>query len=56
VLSAVEKGDAAAANTSLNELASAADKAAKTKVLHKNTSSRMKSRLALKVGALTKKA
>jgi small subunit ribosomal protein S20 len=56
VLTAVEKGDAAAASSSLNELASAADKAAKTKVLHKNTSSRLKSRLALKVGALTKKA
>ena len=56
VLAAVDKGDAAAANASLNELASAADKAAKTKVLQKNTSSRIKSRLALKVGALTKKA
>jgi small subunit ribosomal protein S20 len=56
VLTAVEKGDAAAASIGLNELASAADKAAKTNVLHKNTSSRMKSRLALKVGALTKKA
>lgn len=56
VLSAVEKGDAAAANSSLGEFSSAADKAAKTKVLHKNTSSRLKSRLALKVGALTKTA
>jgi small subunit ribosomal protein S20 len=56
VLSAVEKGDAAAATASLSEFASATDKAAKTKVLHKNASARLKSRLASKVGALTKKA
>jgi small subunit ribosomal protein S20 len=56
VLSAVESGDSAAAATSLNEFSSAADKAAKTQVLHKNTSSRMKSRLAVKVSSLTKKA
>ncbi len=56
VVAAIEKGDAAAAATSLNEFASAADKAAKTKVLHKNTSSRLKGRLATKVSALTKKA
>lgn len=56
VLSALESGDAATAASSLNEFSSAADKAAKTKVLHKNTSSRLKSRLATKVSALTKKA
>lgn len=56
VLAAVDKGDVALANSSLSELASATDKAAKTKVLHKNTSSRMKSRLALKIGALAKTA
>lgn len=56
VLSALESGDAATASASLNEFSSAADKAAKTKVLHKNTSSRLKSRLATKVSALTKKA
>lgn len=56
VLSAIESGDAAAASTSLNEFSSAADKAAKTNVLHKNSSSRLKSRLATKVSALTKKA
>ncbi|HYF35288.1 MAG TPA: 30S ribosomal protein S20 [Prosthecobacter sp.] len=55
VLSAIEKGDATAASASLGEFTSAADKAAKTKVLHKNTSSRLKSRLATKVSALTKK-
>lgn len=56
VLAAVDKKDAAAASASLSEFASAADKAAKTHVLKKNTSSRLKSRLALKVGALTKPA
>lgn len=55
VLSAIEKGDSAAAAASLSEFASAVDKASKTKVLHKNTSARLKSRLASKVGALTKK-
>lgn len=50
VLSAIEKGDVKAANESLAEFASAADKAAKTKVMHKNAASRLKSRLALKIG------
>lgn len=54
VLAAVETKDVAAAATSLSEFSAAADKAAKTKILKKNTSSRLKSRLALKVGALTK--
>lgn len=56
VLAAVTKKDAAGAAASLSELASATDKAAKTNVIKKNTSSRIKSRLALKVGALTKPA
>lgn len=56
VLAAIEKGDAAAAAAGLSEFASAVDKASKTKVLHKNTSSRLKSRLASKIGALSKKA
>ena len=56
VLAAVESKDAAAAAAGLSEFASAADKAAKTKVLKKNASSRLKSRLAIKVGALTKPA
>ena len=46
VLAAVEKGDVKAAEAELNAFASVADKAAKTKVLHKNTASRLKSRLA----------
>lgn len=50
VLTAIEKGDVAAANASLAEFASAADKAAKTNVMHKNAASRLKSRLALKIG------
>lgn len=54
VLSAVDKKDAAVASKNLSEFASAADKAAKTNVIKKNTASRLKSRLALKVGALTK--
>lgn len=56
VIAAVDQGDVALAYTSLSQLASAADKAAKTKVLHKNTSSRLKSRLALKIKTLTVKA
>lgn len=55
VLAAVDKGDAVAASAGLSEFASAADKASKTSVLHKNASARLKSRLAVKVGALTKK-
>jgi len=54
VLAAVEQKDAAAAASSLSEFSSAADKAAKTHVIKKNNSARLKSRLALKVGALTK--
>jgi small subunit ribosomal protein S20 len=54
VIAALDKKDAAAAATCLSEYASATDKAAKTNVLKKNTSSRLKSRLAVKVSALTK--
>lgn len=56
VLTAIEKGDASAAAASLSEFSSASDKAAKTRVLHKNASSRLKSRLAVKVSAMTKTA
>ena len=52
VIAAVESGDKAAAGTSLSAFAAAADKAAKTKVVHGNTASRMKSRMALKVASL----
>ncbi len=46
VLAAIEGGDAKAVNASLSEFSSAADKAAKTNVLHRNTAARLKSRLA----------
>jgi small subunit ribosomal protein S20 len=53
VLSAVQTGDKAVASASYNDFAAAADKAAKVNVIHKNTSSRMKSRLSLKIAALS---
>ena len=56
VLTAIEAGDAAAATASLSEFSSAADKAAKTKVIHANTSARYKSRLAKQISGLTQKA
>jgi small subunit ribosomal protein S20 len=49
VLAAVESGDVKAANASLAEFASAADKAAKTHVIHQNTAARLKSRVASKL-------
>ena len=52
VLAAVEAGDKAAAQTSLSIFASASDKAAKSKVIHSNASSRTKSRLALKIAGI----
>lgn len=49
VLTAIDKGDTKAANAALAEFASAADKAAKTNVIHKNAASRLKSRVASKI-------
>ncbi len=49
VLSAIDKGDLKTASEELGKFASVADKAAKTKVLKKNTASRLKSRLAQRV-------
>jgi small subunit ribosomal protein S20 len=46
VLTAIEKGDKSKAQTAYNEFASAADKAAKKHIIHKNTASRLKSRIA----------
>ncbi len=46
VLVALKKGDKTQAQTAYNEFASAADKAAKKHVIHKNTASRLKSRIA----------
>jgi small subunit ribosomal protein S20 len=46
VLGLLAKGDVKSAQGLYNEFASAADKAAKTNVIHKNTASRLKSRVA----------
>ena len=48
VLAALAGGDTKVAQTLYNEFAAAADKAAKTKVIHGNAASRLKSRVALK--------
>ena len=56
VLTAIEKGDIKAAEAELSAFASAADKAAKTKVIHKNAANRLKSRLALQITAKAKAA
>ena len=47
-LEALKNGDAREAQTAYNQFASAADKAAKGNTIHKNTASRLKSRLAQK--------
>lgn len=46
VATAVESGNSKAAQEAYNKFASAADKAAKKGTLHKNTASRLKSRVA----------
>jgi small subunit ribosomal protein S20 len=51
VMAAVEKGDIKAAEAEMSSFASLADKAAKGSVMHKNTASRLKSRLAIRVKA-----
>ena len=50
-LAAVAAGDKAAAQKAYDKFASAADKAAKTHTLHKNTASRLKSRMAARLAA-----
>ena len=52
VLAAVDAGDTAKANEALAKLASAADKASKGNVIHKNRASRMKSRMALQISKI----
>ena len=52
-LAAVDSGDKAAAQTAYNTFASAADKAAKSGALHKNTASRIKGRMAAKVNGIS---
>ena len=56
VLGSLAKGDVKGAQTLYDQFASAADKAAKTKVIHKNTASRLKSRIAAKLKQPEKKA
>lgn len=49
VLAAIDKGDLKLAEQELSQFASVVDKASKTKLLHKNTVDRIKSRMALKL-------
>lgn len=51
-LTAIEAGDTAKARETYNRFASAADKAAKKGALHKNTASRLKSRVAARIGSI----
>lgn len=52
---ALGSGDATAAQTSLQEATSVLDKSAKKGVIHKNTASRYKARLAKRVKAIAAK-
>lgn len=54
VVDAVVAGDKVAAEKALPKAMKEIDKASKTKVIHKNTASRYKSRLATKVNKLAK--
>ncbi|MDB6074409.1 MAG: ribosomal protein [Verrucomicrobiaceae bacterium] len=56
MLTAIEKGDIKTAEAELSAFASAADKAAKTNVIHKNAANRLKSRLSLQISAKAKAA
>jgi|APTNR8051073442_1049403.scaffolds.fasta_scaffold15217_2 small subunit ribosomal protein S20 len=55
VLTAIETGDAKVAAAALGEFTSAADKAAKVKVIHSKASDRLKSRMSAKVSAMAAK-
>ena len=54
VLAAIQKGDSKGAQAAYNKFASAADKAAKKHVIHANTASRLKSRVAAHFKAAAK--
>lgn len=54
-LEALKSGDLKEAQSAYNAFASAADKAAKGNSIHKNTASRLKSRLALKFKSVAAK-
>lgn len=53
IAAALEAGDKAAAEDAYKKLASAADRAAKTGVIHKNAASRLKAVNAARVAALS---
>jgi small subunit ribosomal protein S20 len=55
VLAAVAQGDNDLAQKAYNEFSSAADKAAKSNTIHKNTASRLKSRVASQLSKATAK-
>ena len=48
-IAAIESGDEKAAQEAYNQFASAADRAAKTNLIHKNAASRLKSRMAARM-------
>ena len=52
-MSLVDEKKAVEAATALRDMASALDKAAKSKVIHRNQAARKKSRLAARIKALT---
>jgi small subunit ribosomal protein S20 len=52
-LATVEEGDAAKAQEAYNRFVSAADRAAKNNVIHKNTARRLKSRGALRMKSIS---
>ena len=51
LLTAIEDGDKKAITEAYDKLASAADKAAKKNVIHKNAAGRLKSRMAKRIAA-----
>lgn len=52
VVTAIESGDAKAATDALGELSSAADKAGRSRVIHPNAASRLKSLYTKRIAAL----
>jgi small subunit ribosomal protein S20 len=50
---AIESGDAKAAQAALGEFASAADKAGRKNIIHKNTANRMKGSLTRRIQAMS---
>ncbi|NNE91401.1 MAG: 30S ribosomal protein S20 [Verrucomicrobiales bacterium] len=51
-LAAIEAGDSDAAKKNYNQLASAADKAARANVIHRNAAARIKSNLTSRINAM----